>query len=85
MTSGTVVALSPSNDCFQKECVIAVIAARPLEGVKLQPPEVDIYFTRAEDACFDPQQEWIMVESREGYYEAVKHTMTGLQKLSKEK
>lgn len=84
LISGTVVALSPARDCFRTKCVIAVVAARPLEGVKLQPAEVDLYFARAEDAEFDPQKEWIMVESRTGYYESARHTMTALQKMAKE-
>ncbi|KAJ5378802.1 ATP binding protein [Penicillium cosmopolitanum] len=37
-----------------------------------------------EDIKFDPQQEWIMVQARSGYYEAHRHTMKALQKLSQE-
>ncbi|KAJ9219090.1 hypothetical protein DTO169C6_8600 [Paecilomyces variotii] len=84
LMSGTIVALSPANDCFQSKCVVAVVAARPLEGVKQQPPEIDLLFARAEDADFDPQQEWIMVEAKTGYYEAHRHTMTALQKMATE-
>jgi helicase required for RNAi-mediated heterochromatin assembly 1 len=79
------VALSPADDAFQTKCVIAIVAARPLEGVKSHPPEIDIYFANPEDADFDPQLEWIMVEAKEGYYEASRHTMTALQKLSQER
>lgn len=64
---------------------MAVVAARPLEGVKQQPPEIDLFFARAEDADFDSQQEWIIVEAKSGYYEANRHTMTALQKMAKEK
>lgn len=85
LMSGTIVALSPANDCFQSKCVVAVVAARPLEGVKQQPPEIDLLFARAEDADFDPQQEWIMVEAKTGYYEAHRHTMTALQKMATER
>jgi helicase required for RNAi-mediated heterochromatin assembly 1 len=56
-----------------------------LEGVKLQPPEVDIFFADPADADFDPQLEWIMVQSKEGYYESARHTMTALQKMSRER
>ncbi|KAE8349973.1 P-loop containing nucleoside triphosphate hydrolase protein [Aspergillus coremiiformis] len=85
LISGNIVALSPANDSFTNKCIIAVVAARPLEGVKLQPPEIDIYFARPEDAEFDAQQEWVMVEARTGYYESMRHTMTALQKMNREK
>ncbi|KAL4920881.1 P-loop containing nucleoside triphosphate hydrolase protein [Aspergillus aurantiobrunneus] len=84
LVSGSVVALSPADDAFQSKCVIAVVAARPLEGVKLFPPEVDLFFANPDDADFDPQMEWIMVEAKQGYYEASRHTMTALQKLNRE-
>ncbi|KAL4788637.1 P-loop containing nucleoside triphosphate hydrolase protein [Aspergillus varians] len=84
LVSGSVVALSPADDAFQTKCVIAIIAARPLEGVRLTPPEVDVFFANPADADFDPQLEWIMVEAKQGYYEASRHTMTALQKLSRE-
>ncbi|KAL4736326.1 P-loop containing nucleoside triphosphate hydrolase protein [Aspergillus similis] len=85
LVSGSVVALSPADDAFQSKCVIAIIAARPLDGVKLLPPEVDIFFADPSDADFDPQLEWIMVEAKQGYYEASRHVMTALQKLSRER
>ncbi|KAL3473877.1 P-loop containing nucleoside triphosphate hydrolase protein [Aspergillus californicus] len=84
LVSGSVVALSPANDAFQTICAIAIIAARPLEGVKKHPPEVDIFFANPADADFDPQLEWLMVEAKDGYYEAARHTMTALQKISRE-
>ncbi|KAL6238040.1 hypothetical protein BDW75DRAFT_228225 [Aspergillus navahoensis] len=85
LVSGSVVALSPADDAFRTRCVIATIAARPLKGVKLLPPEVDIFFANPSDADFDPQLEWVMVEAKQGYYEASRHVMTALQKLSHER
>ncbi|GFF26084.1 ATP binding protein, putative [Aspergillus udagawae] len=85
LITGSVVALSPANDSFRSKCVIAVVAARPLEGVKQEPPEIDIFFAQPEDANFDPHQEWTMVEARTGYYEAMRHTMTALQRLNRER
>ncbi|KAL5359433.1 P-loop containing nucleoside triphosphate hydrolase protein [Aspergillus floccosus] len=85
LISGAVVALSPAADAFQTKCVLAIVAARPLETVQRQPPMIDIYFSRPEDAAFDPHQEWIMVEAKTGYYEASRHTMSALQKMSREK
>ncbi|GFF45258.1 helicase required for RNAi-mediated heterochromatin assembly 1 [Aspergillus lentulus] len=85
LIAGSIVALSPASDSFRSKCVIAVVAARPLEGVKQEPPEVDIFFAQPEDANFDPHEEWIMVEARTGYYEAMRHTMTALQRLNRER
>ncbi|KAL4808756.1 P-loop containing nucleoside triphosphate hydrolase protein [Aspergillus unguis] len=85
LVSGSVVALSPADDAFQTKCVIAIIAARPLEGVQALPPEVDIFFANPADANFDPQLEWVMIEAKQGYYEASRHTMTALQKLNDER
>lgn len=85
LISGSIVALSPARDCFRSKCIVAVVAVRPIEGVKKHPPEVDLYFARPEDAEFDPHVEWIMVEARSGYYEASRHTMSALQKMTKER
>ena len=64
---------------------MATVAARPLENVTKNPPEVDIFFARPEEIEFDPQKEWVMVQSHSGYYEASRHTMTALQKMTKER
>ena len=85
LVTGSVVALSPADDAFKSKCVVAVITARSLDGVKLCPPEVDIFFANPADADFDPQLEWVMVEAKQGYYEALRHTMTAIQKLDQEK
>lgn len=85
LVSGSMVALSPVDDAFQTKCVIAIVAARPLDGVKLCPSEVDLFFADPADADFDPQLEWIMIEAKKGYYEASRHTMMALQKLSRER
>ena len=85
LVSGSIVALTPSNDNFQTKCVIAIVAARPLEGVKNHPSEVDLFFARPEDADFDTQLEWTMVEAKSGYYESARHTLTALQAMVKER
>ncbi|KAE8377198.1 P-loop containing nucleoside triphosphate hydrolase protein [Aspergillus bertholletiae] len=79
LRADTIVALSPADDSFRNKCVIAIVAARPLNSLKQQPPEIDIYFARSIDAEFDPHQEWVMVEARDGYFESMRHTMTALQ------
>jgi helicase required for RNAi-mediated heterochromatin assembly 1 len=79
------VALTPSNDNFRKKCIIAIVAARPLDNVKATPSLVDIYFARTKEIELDPQQEWIMIEARSGYYEGSRHTLKALQKLHRER
>lgn len=85
LITGSLVALSPADDVFQSKCVIAVVAARQLDRVKQQPPQIDIFWAQPNDAEFDPQVEWIMVEARNSYYEASRYSMRALQKLSKER
>lgn len=85
LVSGSMVALTPSDDGFQTKCIIAIVAARPLEGVKAVPPEVDLFFTLPEDMDFDTQQAWTMIEAKSGYYESARHTLTALQKMTKER
>jgi helicase required for RNAi-mediated heterochromatin assembly 1 len=84
LISGSLVALSPAVDGFQTTCVVAVVAARPLDGVKHTPPEIDIFFGSPEEIHMDPQQEWVMIEAKTGYYEAARHTLVALQKLTGE-
>lgn len=86
LTSGTLVALVRANDKLTdlQGVVIAVVAARPLAGVLCQPPQIDIYFGSPADVQIDPQQEWIMIEAKQGYYEAYRHSLRALQKLSQE-
>ena len=85
LMAGSVVALSPVQDCFDTMSVVGVVAARSLENLTKEPPEIDIFFARPEQTEFNPQQEWIMVESNSGYYEAYRHTMKALQKMSSER
>jgi len=85
LITGSLVALTPVNDMSKTICRIAVVAARPLEAVQQNPPEIDIYFGGPEEIEIDPQQEWVMVEARNGYYEAYRHPLCSLQKLAHEK
>lgn len=85
LITGSLVALTPVNDMFKTICRIAVVAARPLEAVQQNPPEIDIYFGGSDEIEIDPQQEWVMVEARNGYYEACRHTLRSLQKIVRER
>lgn len=84
--SGSIVALIPATDknLNLKRMIVAVVAARPLAGVLCEPPEIDLYFNHAEAVEIDPQVEWLMIEAKQGYYEAYRHTLRALQKLSQE-
>ncbi|KAI5307119.1 Transcription factor spt8 [Ascosphaera pollenicola] len=85
LMSGDIVAISPVEDCFRTTCIIAVVAARPLEGVKKTPHEIDLYFADPAQAELDPQQEFIMVQGKTGYFEAYRHVLTSLQRMGKER
>ncbi|KAH8701780.1 putative DEAD box helicase [Talaromyces proteolyticus] len=85
LIAGSMVALSPAKDCFKTQCVIAVVAARPVEQVKQLPHQVDLFFANPDDAQFDTQKEWIMVQPRSGYLESVRHTMRALQLMNEER
>ncbi len=84
LITGSLVALTPADDLFKTKCIVAVVAARPLVGLEQNPPEIDLFFARAEDLEIDPAKEWIMVEDRTAYYEAHRHTLLALQKLMRE-
>jgi helicase required for RNAi-mediated heterochromatin assembly 1 len=79
------IALTPSNDNFKTKCIIGIVAARPLDNVKATPSMVDIFFARPDEVEVDPQQEFMMIEARSGYYEGLRHTLKALQKLHQEK
>ncbi|KKY34264.1 suppressor of ascus dominance 3 [Diaporthe ampelina] len=78
LTPGRIVALSSDN--FQSDCRVAIVAQRPIEGgLDQNPPTVDIIWGGAEEAIVDPDHELVMLESRNGFYEAARHAMIGLQ------
>jgi len=85
LTSGTLVALTPKDDHFNTKCILAVVAARPLQNLETdEAPEVDILFGDLDDLEIDSQNSYIMIEATQGYYEAYRHTLRALQKQSQE-
>lgn len=85
LQQGTIVALTPRNDMFKSICKVAVVAARPLtNGVDMNPPRVDLFWGDWDEAEFDPTVNWVMVESRSGYWESFRHMGVALQKLRSE-
>ncbi|MCJ1404379.1 hypothetical protein MMC11_007604 [Xylographa trunciseda] len=85
LTSGTLVALTPAADMFTTVCKVAVVAARPLVSLQQSPPSIDIYFNSSDELEIDPQKKWLMVEARSGFFEAQRHTLRALQKMSCER
>jgi helicase required for RNAi-mediated heterochromatin assembly 1 len=69
---------------FQSKCIIAVVAARPLDGLKQNPPQIDLFFARPDEIEIDPQIEFTIVEERASFFEAGRHTMTALQHMMQE-
>lgn len=85
LITGSVVALTPSQDMFENICHVAVVAARPLASVQKNPPEIDIFFATSDQIALDPRQEWVMVECRDAYFEGSRHTLRALQKITSER
>jgi helicase required for RNAi-mediated heterochromatin assembly 1 len=75
---GTLVCLSQDNfETFK----IATVAARPLGGLSLNPPEVDLIF-HVDEIEIDATKPFLMVESRQGYFEAFKWVLRAIQRMN---
>ncbi|KAH9218255.1 P-loop containing nucleoside triphosphate hydrolase protein [Leptodontidium sp. 2 PMI_412] len=86
LVQGTIVALTPEKDMFKTICKVAIVAARPIEGgLDQDPPMIDLFWGDVKDLVFDPVEKYVMVESRQGYFEASRHTMVAMQKLMTER
>ncbi|KAK5170579.1 uncharacterized protein LTR77_005167 [Saxophila tyrrhenica] len=84
LISGSLVVLTPADDQFKTKAIVATVAARPLDGLRLNPPEIDLFIARAEESEIDPAKEFWMIEQRGSMYEADKHTLLALQRMMKE-
>lgn len=81
---GKLVALTTAQGGFEETCKIATVAQRPyLDGLDQDPPQVDLIWTNLTDAVIDPAKEFVMVESKHGYFEAARHALVGLQEVSR--
>lgn len=76
--------LTPASDMFKTTAIVATVAARPLSALQQNPPEIDLFIARPSELELDPAQEFVMVEDRNGLYEANRHTLSALQKLMRE-
>jgi helicase required for RNAi-mediated heterochromatin assembly 1 len=84
LITGTLVALTPADNMFKSKCVLATVAARPLTALEQNPPGIDLFLASPTDIDINPNEPWLMVESRGSFFEASRHTLLALQKLMRE-
>lgn len=84
LRSGSLVVLTPKEDMYKTQAIVATVAARPIDGLELNPPQIEIFFARADEQEIDPSKEFVMVEHRNSLYEASRHTLTALQRMRRE-
>ncbi|KAJ8069476.1 hypothetical protein OCU04_003129 [Sclerotinia nivalis] len=85
LTQGSLVCLSPTSDMFRSVCKVGTVAARPIEGgLDRDPPQVDLFFGDDEDIILNPVDSYVMIQSRLGFFEAYRHVLVALQKLTTE-
>ncbi|KAI2615306.1 P-loop containing nucleoside triphosphate hydrolase protein [Hypoxylon sp. NC1633] len=83
LTVGTLVALSTASDRFKTICMPAIISDHRIrDGLDRNPPTIHFQWANPDDAIMDPSEELVMIETRLGYFEAVRHTMVGLQHVA---
>lgn len=80
LQQGTIVALNPHDDNFRTTCKVAVVDARSLKDVQRDPPQIEIFWSDAEEAEFDPTERHVMIESKSEYFEASRHMLLAFQK-----
>ena len=88
LKTGTIVALTPVRNKFSSICIVAVVASRPMGTVDVEYPEkprIQLYVGNPDELEIDPQQEFLMVEASSGYWEAYRHILKTLQKMSDER
>ncbi|KAI1800239.1 P-loop containing nucleoside triphosphate hydrolase protein [Daldinia bambusicola] len=83
LTVGTLVVISTAKDRFKTICMPAVISEHRIrDGLDQNPPTIYFQWANISDAIMDPNQELVMIETRLGYFEAVRHSMVGLQHVA---
>ncbi|TIC95581.1 Helicase required for RNAi-mediated heterochromatin assembly 1 [Colletotrichum higginsianum] len=83
LVPGTIVALSPAWDNFQTRCIVASVTGRYDELIDspMTPPPLDLEIHDAQTTAglMDPDQDYVMIEARSSYFEAVRHVLEGLK------
>lgn len=82
LMTGSLVALSSDN--FHKSCIVAIVAARDINKLSMNPPKIDLVFADPRTIEIDSRVEYVMVENRNGFFEAQRHTMLALKKMTQE-
>ena len=83
LTTGSLIAVTPSEDMFQTFIMPGVVAARPLALVDKAVPEIEIFL--AYDTVIDPSIEYVIVEETNGFFEAQRYNLVALQKMTDER
>ncbi|CAG7563053.1 unnamed protein product [Fusarium equiseti] len=89
LAPGKLVALSPSSDNFKTQCFVAIVADRSILGGlepdfeagenDNTPPRIQFFWASPDTAVIDPSVEMVMLETKSGFFESVRHAMVGLQ------
>ena len=72
LIAGSLVVLTPTKDMFKTKCIVATVAARPLDLIEEEPPKLDLFLACPEDLDLDPSIEYTMIENRTSFFEAVR-------------
>ncbi|KAG9651844.1 P-loop containing nucleoside triphosphate hydrolase protein, partial [Aureobasidium melanogenum] len=84
LKAGSLLAISPTSDKFQKQITIAVVGARPMNLLNESPPKIDVIFPHPDDTILDPAEEYVILEETSSFFEAQRHNMLALQRMTKE-
>ncbi|KAG9569747.1 P-loop containing nucleoside triphosphate hydrolase protein, partial [Aureobasidium melanogenum] len=84
LKAGSLLAISPTSDKFQKQITIAVVGARPMDLLNESPPKIDVIFPHPKDTILDPAEEFVILEEISSFFEAQRHNMLALQRMTKE-
>ncbi|OTA99610.1 hypothetical protein M426DRAFT_269053 [Hypoxylon sp. CI-4A] len=83
LTAGTLVVLSTASDGFRTIRMPAVITIHRIrDGLDQNPPTIYFQWTNLNDSVMNPSEQLVMIENRGGYFEAVRHSMVGLQHVA---
>lgn len=69
-----------SRDLFKSTCYVATVMEN--DGLRDQPPTIDIIWATQDYMITDPTVDLVMLEPTSGYFESLRHTMLGLQQMS---